>query len=1594
MATTEKYTTIIELNSDQAKRNLEELRKKVEEWNDKLDDAKRNRLDKSTIAEFKKELSAAEKELRKYDTEVSRTIDTISNLDKASVKSITAAQKQLKRLVAEVPRGDDSNLFSGLGEQLDKVNKELEDIKAIKAFQQLQEEAMAAGNVTELTNAQLGFVKQTINDINNVSVNQLKLAEETAKGIRDSAKQGTEYDNASANLEKIRTKLSDIELKNKKVVTVAQQYNQVMKSIGMEERVVENESKLIERTLSNLSSASLRDIEFSIKAVKEELQDINHDSDNVKDLTEKLKKLNEEKSKILDMQSSTSPKGNIFSRGANFLNTNWGAITQTLGLLSGIKDVVRGSVQAFAEMDQEMNNVRKYTGQNIEEVERMNELFKKMDTRTSREQLNQLAGSAGRLGITATEDVMDFVDAADKINVALGDDLGKGAVDQIGKLAMAFGEDDKMGLRGAMLATGSAVNELAQNSSAQAGYLVDFAARLSGVGIQAGMTQSQIMGLGATLDENMQKDEMAATALMKLITMLATDSAKFAGIAGASVEEFSSLVKNDMNSALLMFFESMNKKGGFTELAPMFESLGLDGSRATGVLSVLAGKIDDVRKHQQLATDAYEKGTSVLDEFNVQNETYQAQLEKAQKAFHDVRVELGEKLLPLAGYSISTVRISIKLLNNIISVVNKSKFTLIALAVSLATVTALRYKDIVATSIQTAKTKLQIFWNDKLISNLKKLYGIIRANPYMAAGVAISTLIGLMADLISKNNSATAAQKALNNVEHDAIVKAELEKQKIDQLKTKIHDNNIEISKRREYIEQLQKIVPDYVAKISEEGRVYGESTEALDKYIEKIKEKARIDGAKKKIEEISEQRAGLVADQMLLETQINDLRKEQAKRRQNRANKPQTSGGAVAPGSVYEEMGDSATIASLESKKNELSAKIKQADEMINKLGNVAKSTINDTKGDAPKEDYNSNAAYDTKSYWENELKIRRQKLKILKEDAKSTSKEIEDAAEAVKQAEDKMEIFTGAKAGAKQAREEDNERSARQKKADDLEKAETERLTAELTHRYAIGKTTYRDYIRELERIQLDGIDRRMLIYGTESLEYQKLNREKEELLLNGSKEAQNLRLADVEQEHEKRMAAIEEQAWRENMTEQTKNEMLFLENMSYLEDKKNLYREGTLEYLNIEREIEEREQSHRLQNDQYYQQQLAQAREQLMGMVNEQQKELALKGLKEMYDALKASGVIQETEYQEMILAIQTQYPNYKTQSERDQEVGGNALKVAKDNAKKTIDNKGSSYANLPIVGDIMMYQTTMEQLEQMYNNDKLTHDQYLAAKQQATAEFCQSLASKMQAAYNSINNIMSAASSYFAASQEYELAQVKNKYDKQIAAAGNNQAKIKKLQEQQQKDEAAIKNKYAKRAAAIQMAQAIAQTAISAINAYSSAAAIPITGPALAPIAAAMAIAAGMLQIATIKKQQQAQAAGYYEGGFTGGRQYRKEAGVVHEGEFVANHNAVQNPAIMPFLSLIDQAQKNNTVGSLTMQDISRSMGAGGSAQVVAPIVNVQTDNEDLRIAVDANREATELLVQRLDEGIEAYSVIDGPKGLYHNLKLYERLLNKK
>jgi len=426
-----------------------------------------------------------------------------------------------------------------------------------------------------------------------------------------------------------------------------------------------------------------------------------------------------------------------------------------VGALTGVALTARKCVDEYAEMEEAEAQVIKYTGMTRDEVKGLNEEFKEMDTRTAREKLNALAGDAGRLGITGKKDVLEFVDAADKINVALGEDLGDDAVKNIGKLAQMFGEDQKLGLRGAMLATGSAINEVAQNSSAAEAYLVGFTARVAGAANQAKVAQGDILGYASVLDQNMQQQEMAATAFQTLMMKMYQEPAKFAKIAGQSVEDFTSLIKKDANEAILQFLDTLNKKGGLDQLAPMFKEMGLDGVRASGVISTMAGKIDDIRKAQRLANDAYRDGTSIINEFNVQNNTVQAGLDKAKKHFKDVRVELGEKLQPVMKYMITTGGLTVKGLGTIISILWKYKGAIVAASAAVAAYTLVVKADTMAKSLWTTITKGATAAASLFNKTLK-------ANPLGIVASVLAGVVSYLAIFKTRTNEATEAQEALN----------------------------------------------------------------------------------------------------------------------------------------------------------------------------------------------------------------------------------------------------------------------------------------------------------------------------------------------------------------------------------------------------------------------------------------------------------------------------------------------------------------------------------------------------------------------------------------------------------------------------------------------------------------------------------------------------------------------------------------------------------------------------------------------------------------------------------------------------------------
>lgn len=1573
MARQEVYTTVIKLNSEEAKNRLKELEDRVA----RLKKAKQEAFsagDSRLGASLAKDLKAAEREMKQFKNSIMSVKETLDNLSSASLGQLEKAARHLK---GQMKAASDPSDFAKLDAQLSKVKEQMLALKG--ATRKADEEARR--------------MTATVSNLNHASLNDLNFtASKLRSQMADYDPASTMYASRASQLKLVEAELERIRQSEQKVVTLMQQYDKEIDRTNVDIKETKRQMQLVNNTMANLKTSSIRDLEYSIKALNQQMHGMERGTEQFKQMELKAKQL---KAELQAVRAEGVAQESWIKRSADWFNRMQGIALGAVAAISGITFTVKKCVEEYAKMDDEMTNVRKYTGQAAEEVERMNEDFKKMDTRTPRQKLNQLAEDAGRLGITSTAAVEEFVDGADKINVALGDDLGDKAVSQIGKLAQMFGEDKTKGLRGAMLATGSAVNELAQNSSASAGYLVDFTARVAGVGKQAGFTQAQIMGLASVLDQNMQQDETAATAVQNLLAKMFQDSAKFAQIAGLNVKEFAKTLKEDANGALLQFLAAMRAKGGFADLAPMFEEMKMDGSRATGVLTVLADKLDDIKTAQNLANEAYSEGTSVLNEFETQNESVQAQLDKASKKFLDLSIELGQKLYPAARYCISAASLGVRALSTLVDFVKDYWRILIVLTAAIVTYTAVSKAKLIAEKAQMAWLNIMILREKahlvlvglktsalktmaivqmaltreiKLTTAAQMLWNkVLLANPITAVIAVVAGLTAAIVTLSKETSTAEQAQRDYNDAVTDANKQAAEEEASIMRLVSAIQSNTTAESDRKAALEELNgKLMREHLGNITEEAVRTGQATRQIQSYIDMMKKKIVIDGLQKKLAESIAKQA---EDEDLLGEANNDNR-GYWKRFWDRLNP--FAGGKTQKLNFAADHKDQ-LLQSVEREKQ-------YQQKLIDKINELESQHFE---------------VYDPEPWRNNGFNGKDNDGTIIK---KQSTAGTHQASDKERKARAKAE-----KTAAAEARKREAEAKRKQKQAADSIKAETSELMANNAKAYAEGKKTYQQFLDDRQNIQIKGFAKLKQLYGAESNEYKQLLDNQVTVVKQHDAAILKMNEQSIERERLQKEASIKAQYNDANsaiyQNDIALDEAIYQNDADAMQKRLALYNEGSEEWLDLKAEMEQASLDHQLQMQESYQNQLKELRQQFGKQDLQAQETMYLNGLDNLYK----QGLIKEEEYQQMKLEITKQFAAQRAQIDADDHGAGSAQLKINDKSSEMVNSaraaagESQSTGNATLGGyfssQVENYQNTMEKLKELYGNDKQNHAAYMQAKGKITSDFLNDLIEKTAVVYNGINGILSASSSYAQACSDLEQAKISKNYEKQIAAAGNNSKKKKKLEEKRDKELAAAKSKANKKAMKIEIAQAIASTAMSAINAYASAAAIPTIGWTLAPIAAGMATAAGMIQLAAIKKQHQAEAAGYYEGGYTGGNRYRKEAGVVHEGEFVANHNAVNNSSIRPALDLIDRAQRSNTVGSLTAEDITRSLGQGSST-VVAPVVNVNNDNTEVRQSLDGVNAAVSRLTQTLDDGIEVEVPISGRRGLHRRLQDYQRILNNK
>ena len=1281
-----------------------------------------------------------------------------------------------------------------------------------------------------------------------------------------------------------------------------QKLRKELKDTNRQIKEMESSTMQVDNVLRRLDKATPKELQKTLQTLNKQLDYMERGSEAWNIQAQRIRLVKDE---IARVNGELARSQTFLER----LNNKWQewqtAAMGGVAIITGAVMAGKKAVQMYAEMEQEMANVRKYTGMTAEQVEHLNEEFKKIDTRSPREELNRLAQEAGRLGKTSEEDVLGFVKAADQINVAL-DELGDGATLQLSKLTSIFGDEERLGTERSLLAVGSVINELSQNCTAGASYLAQFGQRLAGVGTQAGMTVPQVMAFGAVLDSQGQKVEMSATALSKLIMNLFKNTEKIASATGMDLEKFNAALKSSTNEGLLMLLNRLNELGDMSVLAPVFADMGENGARASAVISALAGNVDMLIWEQEEAAKAFEEATSVTKEFDVQNNTVQAGLEKARKGFQEMAISLGQELMPVMRHFISTTSATMRVMLHLVKFIKEHKTAILSLAAAVATYTvavnlALIKEKLHAAFIAVKTAALHVHKVAVLAASVayNRMTGnVVRANAAMkllnatmmmnpwglvaaaivGAGVALAMYLKRQKETTKELTMQEQVQQRIAEVEKKAAEKYAEESAEIHMLNQMVHNNALSLDARRSALEKLQQLVPDYHAALTAEGKLINDNTDAIDGYLASLEKKIKMEAFEEELTEVMKKK-------IEAQRKLQEIADAQREKQENPLANIETQHNPYA--SQMQEQAEALTNntkAIWQGQLDQAEESIRQITQMMNKMnvnpleGKVKKKPDGDPAG--------GGGGDDDKSKGKNKF-----------------------------QAEDDWR----------------------------------EREQALIRIAYAKGEKDYEAYTKRMLEIEVTYNQKKLAHKDLVGNEEVTIEASYQEAL---KKQRQNAIEGTVQQEeiaYKEEMAILQQKYVDGELSARQYQNAIELAELEHLRKVANLYEEGSKERLKAEKNYHDT-------SLKYQQKHLQEARQ-------------AQEKMRQTYFT-KAFRVTDDESYQRDMQNLELVYRQMLKaagDSKRDRLKVERAFHEAKYQLARKYNKKEAKELKKSFRGAI---------------DDSIEWLESDAGK--AMTESFSTIVNQMGAIFSGLSDIIQA-------ELDIQTAQIERKYDREISYAEGNKSQEVALEQQKEAEIAKAKQEANRKMFAMQVMQAVAQTAMSAISAYSSAAAIPVVGFVMAPIAAAMAVAAGAIQIAAIKKQQQAsEATGYMEGGFTKPGRKDEPAGIVHAGEWVASQDLLRNPQARAMIETLDYAQRTNTVGRLSASDVSQSITAPqriAKAQQSGELLAVASASQALSRSVNE-------MNQRLHEPFVTVNTVSGDAGIKKAQDEYDQLIRNK
>ena len=545
------------------------------------------------------------------------------------------------------------------------------------------------------------------------------------------------------------------------------------------------------------------------------------------------------------------------------------------GFFSTLAGKARESVGELLKVSDLMTGVEKTTGLASSQVRELWNEFDNLNTRTSKQELLNIAQIGGRLGITDKEQIKEFTEQIDKIYVALGDSFQGGLEEvttKVGKLKNLFAETKEQNYGEALNAIGSALNELGANGSSSEQNITEFATRIGALPSVLKPSIEKTLGLGAAFEESGIDAEVASSGYSRFMSIAGNNLDAFARQMKLTKKEASELFNSRPEEFFLRFGESL-KGLGAEQTAGVLKGLKLNTVEIQKALGTAGDNANRFRELMNLSGQAMKDGTSIQNEFNKVNENTAAIWDKIKKVFAETFTSdtmsqwfggfiklLGwfTGVTSQAGDGVKVFRERIAFLMKAI-VVCTTAFISYRAAVylsSIATKAAWQQTILYNAAMKVANATTAIWKGTILLLSAAKatLTGntirataamrtfnlVTKMNPWGLLLGAITAVVTALVLFSNKQKEVNLQLKIQNDAIKEANVQTAAQEHHLRQLFKTANDTNKSYNERKKAVDELNRLVPQYNKQLTVETANTDKAKQALDRYIESIKAAAR----------------------------------------------------------------------------------------------------------------------------------------------------------------------------------------------------------------------------------------------------------------------------------------------------------------------------------------------------------------------------------------------------------------------------------------------------------------------------------------------------------------------------------------------------------------------------------------------------------------------------------------------------------------------------------------------------------------------------------------------------------------------------------